>query len=88
MEDLEVQIKDLKNAYTNVIEAMNNISDVDGLDEEYTYLDTIAQLIDDKRTSFESELEDLKEEAYYKENEQQWKREQKEQEYAYWQSQF
>lgn len=88
MEDLEVQIKDLKNAYTNVIEAMNNISDVDGLDEEYTYLDTIAQLIDDKRISLEVELENLTEEAMYKENAEQWKREQKEQEYAYWQSQF
>lgn len=86
MEDLEiieVEIKDLKNAYTNIVEAINNFKDVDGLDEEYKQLDLIAQAIDDKRLELECEEENLKEEAFYKENEQQWKAEQIQQEYDY-----
>lgn len=88
MENLKIEIQDVKNAYENVISAMNNISDVDGLDEIYSYLDTIAHLIDDKRIDLEHDLENSEEEAMYKENAEQWKKEQKEQEYAYWQSQF
>lgn len=88
MEVLEVQIKDLENAYTNIIEAMNNIKDIDGLDEEYSNLDIMAQKIDERKSDLETELENLEEEAYCKENEEQWQTERLHQEYEYLSSRF
>ena len=86
MEDLEiieVEIKDLKNAYANIIEAMNNLKDVDGLDEEYKQLDIILEAIDDKRIDLESEEEDLKEQQCYQSNKKQWKKEKRQQDLEY-----
>lgn len=83
MEQIRVDIGDLENAYTNVIEAMNNINDVEGLDEEYRQLDLIAQAIDKKKLDLQTELDYLEEEAFYKENELKWKEEQEEQEREY-----
>lgn len=86
MEDLEiieVEIKDLKNAYANIIEAMNNLKDVDGLDEEYKQLDIILEAIDDKRIDLESEEEDLKEQQCYKANKKQWQKEKRQQDLEY-----
>lgn len=88
MEVLQVQIKDLENAYTNIIEAMNNIKDVDGLDKEYSNLDIMAQKIDERKLELETELKNLEEEAYYKENEEQWQAERLHQEYEYLSSRF
>lgn len=86
MEDLEiieVEIKDLKNAYANIIEAMNNLKDVDGLDEEYKQLDIILEAIDDKRIDLESEEEDLKEQQCYQSNKKQWQKEKRQQDLEY-----
>jgi len=88
MENIKIDIQDLKNAYDNILKAINDLSEVDGLDEEYKQLDLIAQTIDDKRIELEAELENLEEEAYLQENEEQWKSEQKEQEYSYWKTQL
>ena len=41
IEILEIELKDLKNAIDNIISAINNIKDVDGLDEEYKQLNTM-----------------------------------------------
>ena len=86
MEDLEiieVEIKDLKNAKTNIIEAMNNLKDVDGLDDEYKQLDIILEAIDDKRIDLESEEEDLKEQLHYDTHKQQWQKEKRQQDLEY-----
>lgn len=88
LNELEVQIKDLDNAGDDVIRAMNNLNGVDGLDEEYTQLDIILDAIREKRSELERTLERLEEEAEYEENKDIWRREQREQEYQYWKTQF
>lgn len=84
IEQIKVQIQDLTNAKTNIIEAMNNIKDVDGLDAEYTNLDVILQTIDDKKADLQTAYDKLEEEAYYQENEEQWKAEKAEELREYW----
>lgn len=88
MEQIQIDITDLKEAYNNLIQALNNLKDVEGIDEEYKQLDIITEAIDNKRISLEAELENLEEEAYLQENEEQWKAEQQEQYNQYWKSQF
>ena len=88
MEEIKVDILNIKDAYDNILKAINDLADVDELDEEYKQLDYIAQALDEKRIDLEAELENLEEEAMYKENEEQWKSEQKEQEREYWNSKF
>lgn len=88
LNELEVQIKDLDNAGDDVIRAMNNLNGVEGLDEEYTQLDIILDAIREKRSELERTLERLEEEAEYEENKDIWRREQREQEYQYWKTQF
>ena len=83
LEILEIQIKDLENACDNVIEAMNNIKDVDGLDEEYKSLDLVLYAIDDLMVKLKVEQENLEDEAMYKENAEKWKREHKNEYYEY-----
>ena len=83
IEKIEIDIQDLKNAYTNIVEAMNNIKDLDGLDETYRSLDIALYDIEDMRIKLEVELENLEEEAYNKENAEKWKREQRDQDYEY-----
>lgn len=83
IENLEIDLKDLENAENDIVSAMNNLKDVDGLDEEYKQLDLILQAIDNKKTDIRVEISNLKDEAYYKENEEQWKAEQREQDYEY-----
>ena len=72
---LEIELKDLKNAIDNIISAINNIKDVDGLDEQYKQLNTMLVNFDEKRENIELEIENLEEEAFFKENEEQWKKE-------------
>ena len=84
IESLEIQLKDLKNAIDNIISAINNIKDVDGLDEEYKQLNTMLVNFDEKRENIELEIENLEEEAFFKENEEQWKKEIINQENEYW----
>ena len=71
IEILEIELKDLKNAIDNIISAINNIKDVDGLDEEYKQLNTMLVNFDEKRENIELEIENLEEEAFFKENEEQ-----------------
>ena len=84
IEILEIELKDLKNAIDNIISAINNIKDVDGLDEEYKQLNTMLVNFDEKRENIELEIENLEEEAYNKENEEKWKKEIINQENEYW----
>lgn len=88
MEEIEVQITDLKNAYNDILSAINNLKDVEGLDAEYEQLNTIADAIDERGTDLEKELEELKEQQYIKEHEEEWKAEKRELENEYWNSQF
>lgn len=84
IEILEIELKDLKNAIDNIISAINNIKDVDELDEEYKQLNTMLVNFDEKRENIELEIENLEEEAFFKENEEQWKKEIINQENEYW----
>ena len=84
IEILEIELKDLKNAIDNIISAINNIKDVDGFDEEYKQLNTMLVNFDEKRENIELEIENLEEEAFFKENEEQWKKEIINQENEYW----
>ena len=84
IEILEIELKDLKNAIDNIISAINNINDVDGLDEEYKQLDIMLGTFEEKRENIELEIENLEEEAFFKENEEQWKAEIINQENEYW----
>lgn len=84
IEELEIELKDLDNAHIDIVSAMNNISEVEGLDKEYTELNLILEAIEERMSEIKIELDNLQEEAYYKENEEQWKAEQREQEYEYW----
>ena len=88
IEDLEVQLQDLKDAYDNLVSALNDLQDVEGLDEQFRELDRIIQDVDDQRIELEERLENLEEEAYMQENKEQWKKEQRDQDYQYWKSQF
>lgn len=60
-EMLEIDIGDLKNAYKRIQEALNDLKDVDGLDEQYNELHSIAEDINDLRIEKESKLERLEE---------------------------
>ena len=88
IEDLEVQLQDVKDAYDNLVSALNDLQDVEGLDEQFRELDRIIQDVDNQRIELEERLENLEEEAYMQENKEQWKKEQRDQDYQYWQSQF
>ena len=56
---LEIDIGDLKHAYDRIREALNDLKDVDGLDEEYEQLHNIAEAINDLRIENENKLERL-----------------------------
>ena len=84
IEILEIELKDLKNAIDNIISAINNIKDVDGLDEEYKQLDIILSTFEEKKSDIAKEIELLEEETFFKENEEQWKKEIINQENEYW----
>ena len=88
IEDLEVQLQDVRDAYDNLVSALNDLQDVEGLDEQFRELDRIIQDVDDQRIELEERLENLEEEAYMQENKEQWKKEQRDQDYQYWKSQF
>ena len=59
---LEKDIKDLKDAYKKIREALNNLKDVNDFDDEqYRQLHFIAEDINDLRIDKEIELERLEE---------------------------
>lgn len=60
-EMLEVDIENLKDAYKRIQEALNDLKDVDGLDEQYNELHSIAEDINNLRIQNESKLERLEE---------------------------
>jgi hypothetical protein len=84
IEILEIELKDLKNAIDNITSAINNIKDVDGLDEEYKQLDIILSTFEEKKSDIAKEIELLEDEAFYKENEEQWRAEIINQENEHW----
>lgn len=88
IEILNIKLKDIKNAIEDIANAMNNISDIDGLDEEYKQLEIIWNTFDNKRLDIERELENLEEEAFYKENDLIWKKEKEQELKEYWNTQF
>jgi len=60
-EMLEADIENLKDAYNRIQEALNDLRDVEGLDEQYELLHNIAEEINDKRIENEVKLERLEE---------------------------
>ena len=60
-EMLEIDIENLKDAYERLQETLNDLKDVDGLDNEYEDLYTIAEIINDNRIEKENKLERLEE---------------------------
>lgn len=60
-EMLEVDIENLKDAYKRIQEALNDLKDVDGLDDQYNELHSIAEDINDLRIENECKLERLEE---------------------------
>lgn len=58
-ERLEKDIGDLKHAYEKMQEVLNDLREVEGLDEQYNLLHTVAEDINDKRIKNENELERL-----------------------------
>ena len=67
-----------------IIDRISVLKDVDGFDEEYKQLNTMLVNFDEKRENIELEIENLEEEAFFKENEEQWKKEIINQENEYW----
>ena len=88
IEELEIELKDLDNAQNDIVSAMNNMSDIEGLDKEYTELNLILEAIEEKMSDIKIELNNLQDEAMYKENEEQWKAEKREQDYEFERSKF
>lgn len=88
IEELEIELKDLQNTQQDIVSAMNNMSDIESLDEEYKNLNLILEAIEERMSDIKIELNNLQDEAYYKENEEQWKAEQREQDYEYERSKF
>lgn len=78
-ENLEVDIENIKDAYDKLIQAMNDIVDVDGLDEQYQDLERIADDLDNERINLEIALEKIEEENEFEENKEQWEKERQEQ---------
>lgn len=58
---LEIDIENKKNAYEKIQEALNDLKDVCGLDEEYEELYNIAEEINDSRIYDEARLERMEE---------------------------
>lgn len=58
---LEIDIENKKNAYEKIQEALNDLKDVCGLDEEYEELYSIAEEINDSRIYDEARLERMEE---------------------------
>ena len=88
IEWLEADIQNLKDAYAELIKAMNNIVEIDVLDDQYKELEKIADEIDNERINLEIELEQLEETMFYEENQEQWQKERQEELEQFWKSRF
>lgn len=78
-ENLEIDIENIKDAYDKLIQAMNDIVDVDGLDTQYKELERIADDLGNEKINLEIALEKIEEENGFEENKEQWKKEGQEQ---------
>lgn len=58
---LEIDIENKKHAYEKIQEALNDLRDVCGLDEQYEELSDIAEEINDNRIDDEVRLERMEE---------------------------
>lgn len=58
---LEIDIENKKHAYEKIQEALNDLIDVCGLDEQYEELNDIAEEINDNRIDDEVRLERMEE---------------------------
>jgi len=88
IEWLEADIQNLKDAYSELVKAMNNIVEIDALDDQYKQLEKIADEIDNERINLEIELEQLEETMFYEENQEQWQKERQEELEQFWKSRF
>lgn len=88
IELLKIDKKDLENAIDNLSNALMNLKEIEGTDKEFADIDTIMQILEDKLSDIKIKINNFEEEAYYKENEEQWKSEQREQDYEYERSKF
>jgi len=83
---LEANIQNLKDAYSELVKAMNNIVEIDALDDQYKQLERIADEIDNERINLEIELEQLEETMFYEEKQEQWQKERQEELEQFWKS--
>ncbi len=58
---LEIDIENKKHAYEKILEVLNDLKDVCGLDEEYEELYNIAEDINESRIYDEARLERMEE---------------------------
>ena len=86
MELIKIQLEELKKAQESLIKAMEIVGEFDELEEEYKSLDLVLYRIEDLISGYRIQFDNLEEEAMYKENEQQWKKEQRDEENEYWRS--
>lgn len=78
-EELEVDIQNIKDAINKLVQAMNDIGDIDGTDEQYQDLERIYDELDNERINLELALEQIEEDNGFEENKEQWKKEKEEQ---------
>lgn len=78
-EELEVDIQNIKNACNKLVQAMNDIVDIDGTDEQYQDLERIYDELDNERINLELALEQIEEENGFEEHQEQWEKERQEQ---------
>lgn len=77
LEIIEKDIKDLENAYENIEELLNNLSDIPEIDkDEYSEIDRIKDKIDDLIDNKKRELDQEREKQFFEDNEEEWKRDQ------------
>ena len=85
---LELELLNIRLAITHIEKALNNFLEIDGFNEEYKQLNDIIEKLEDKKLDLSIKLKDLKQEQYFKNHEEQWKKEKQQEENEYWQTQF
>lgn len=88
IENIEVELKDVKSAIENIEQALNNLNEIEGINDEFKMLEMILSTLDDIRLDIERKLENLEEEAIFSENEEIWRKEKEQENREYWSSQF
>lgn len=89
MEELNIDIENIKDAYEKLQEVMNDLDDIEDLGEGLIdNLNYIAEEINGLRITKERKIEEIQEENYLQKNKKQWEKEQKDINNEYWNSQF